>query len=65
MPQIKNGLVIPDAKVHIIPDPWQCETCKRTYQEKVRIYIEYDGKDFCCSKCFRIYERNKHRILRS
>jgi len=60
MPQLKNGLAIPDAHVHKIVEPWTCKTCKRTYQEKAEVYIEFDGKLFCCSKCFRIYERKKH-----
>jgi hypothetical protein len=53
MPTIKNGLVIPDGHVNIIPDPWKCATCKRTYQEQVRKYIEWNGSPYCCSKCFR------------
>lgn len=44
-----------------IEDKWTCETCKREYLERARVYIEYRGKLFCCSKCFRIYERAKHK----
>ena len=60
MPQLKNGLVIPDAKVNKIIEPWTCETCKRTYQEKAEVYMTFDGKNFCCSRCFREFERKKH-----
>lgn len=60
MPMRKNGLTIPDAHVNRIFSPWTCETCKKTYQEKAEIYIHYHFRDFCCSKCFRIYERAKH-----
>ena len=58
----QNGSVVsfPSAHVNKIVDPWTCETCKRTYQEKAEIYMTFAGKLFCCSRCFRIYERAKH-----
>jgi hypothetical protein len=52
--------IVSKAKVRKIVDPWTCGTCKREFLEKAEIYMTFDGKNFCCSKCFRLYERAKH-----